>query len=288
MPKRTPQDWETMDAELHAAGVSPAEIEAGARKLLAEARGHRLAEAQRHLGFTQKDIAAAMSVSIARVSQIEHGEVASFEVIARYVEGAGRAPGPSRRLRRPDCAAACQHHRDRCRMTSTPHLRRGHAAPGPAISVDLALRPGARGAAASGQCRIAHRVDGSAVPPLWPQRSAMASIRISSPASPLRCRGASASPIGKMSCSHVLPSSRLASSRIPLGSGARQARSAASPPRPSARRGHAHRRLPGWSSRPALAGPRPGRCRRQADGDLLGRPVGVGSWVAVLAAVVPP
>ena len=86
MPKRTPQDWETMEAELHAAGVSPAEIEAGARKLLAEARGHRLAEAQRHLGFTQKDIAAAMSVSIARVSQIEHGEVASFEVIARYVD----------------------------------------------------------------------------------------------------------------------------------------------------------------------------------------------------------
>jgi hypothetical protein len=39
MPKRTPQDWETLEPELHAAGVSQAEIEAGARRLLAEARG---------------------------------------------------------------------------------------------------------------------------------------------------------------------------------------------------------------------------------------------------------
>ena len=31
-------------------------------------------------------VAAAMGVSVARVSQIEHGEVTSFEVIARSVE----------------------------------------------------------------------------------------------------------------------------------------------------------------------------------------------------------
>ena len=30
-----------------------------------------------------------MGVSVARVSQIEHGEVTSFEVIARYVEALG-------------------------------------------------------------------------------------------------------------------------------------------------------------------------------------------------------
>ena len=44
------------------------------------------------LGLGQKQIAAAMGVSVARVSQIEHGEIASFEVIARYVEAsaAGR------------------------------------------------------------------------------------------------------------------------------------------------------------------------------------------------------
>jgi ribosome-binding protein aMBF1 (putative translation factor) len=89
MPKRTPQDWETLERQLHAAGVSPAEIGAGARELLARARGHQLAETRRHLGLAQKGIAAAMGLSVARVSQIEHGEVASFEVIARYVEALG-------------------------------------------------------------------------------------------------------------------------------------------------------------------------------------------------------
>jgi ribosome-binding protein aMBF1 (putative translation factor) len=89
MPKRTPQDWETLERELHAAGVSPEEIEAGARLLLAQARGQQLAQARRQVIVAQRDIAATMGVSIARVSQIEHGEVTSFEVIARYVEALG-------------------------------------------------------------------------------------------------------------------------------------------------------------------------------------------------------
>src|SRR6266851_2029103 len=89
MPKRTPQDWEELERELHAAGVSPEEIKAGARKLLATARGNQLADARKQIGLTQKDIAAALGVSVARVSQIEHGEVTSFEVIARYVEALG-------------------------------------------------------------------------------------------------------------------------------------------------------------------------------------------------------
>jgi DNA-binding XRE family transcriptional regulator len=89
MPKRTPQEWETLEGELHAAGVSPEEIEAGARMLLAQARGHQLAQARKQLSLAQRDIAATMGVSIARISQIEHGEVTSFEVIARYVEALG-------------------------------------------------------------------------------------------------------------------------------------------------------------------------------------------------------
>ena len=44
MPKRTPQDWEPLEQELHAAGVTAEEIQAGARRLLAENRGHQLAE----------------------------------------------------------------------------------------------------------------------------------------------------------------------------------------------------------------------------------------------------
>jgi ribosome-binding protein aMBF1 (putative translation factor) len=89
MSKRIARDWEDLEQELHAAGVSPEEIEAGARALLAEARGHQLAEARKQLGLAQRDIATAMDVSIARVSQIEHGNVTSFEVIARYVEALG-------------------------------------------------------------------------------------------------------------------------------------------------------------------------------------------------------
>jgi ribosome-binding protein aMBF1 (putative translation factor) len=89
MPKRTPQDWEPLEEELHAAGVTAEEIQAGARRLLAENRGHQLAETRKQLGLEQKDIAAALGVSIARISQIEHGEVTSFEVIARYVEALG-------------------------------------------------------------------------------------------------------------------------------------------------------------------------------------------------------
>jgi transcriptional regulator with XRE-family HTH domain len=60
-----------------------------ARQLLAWARGHQLAGTPKQLGLGQKQIAAAMGVSVARVSQIEHGEVTSFEVIARYVEDLG-------------------------------------------------------------------------------------------------------------------------------------------------------------------------------------------------------
>jgi transcriptional regulator with XRE-family HTH domain len=74
---------------LHAAGVSREEIDAGARRLLAQARGRQLAEMRKQLGLGQKQIAAVMGVSVARVSQIEHGEVASFEVIARDVEALG-------------------------------------------------------------------------------------------------------------------------------------------------------------------------------------------------------
>lgn len=89
MPKKSAQDWGVLEGELIAAGVSRAEIEDGARRLLAQARGHQLTELRKDAGLGQREIADAMGVSIARVSQIEHGEVTSFEVIARYVEALG-------------------------------------------------------------------------------------------------------------------------------------------------------------------------------------------------------
>jgi hypothetical protein len=39
VPKREPRDWAELERELLAAGVSPEEIESGARKMLALARG---------------------------------------------------------------------------------------------------------------------------------------------------------------------------------------------------------------------------------------------------------
>jgi ribosome-binding protein aMBF1 (putative translation factor) len=89
VPKREPRDWEELERELHVAGVSPEEIESGARKMLALARGTQLADARKDMGITQREIAAGLGVSVARISQIEHGEVTSLDVIARYVEALG-------------------------------------------------------------------------------------------------------------------------------------------------------------------------------------------------------
>lgn len=47
MPRTTPQDWETLEQEPYSAGADPAEVEAGSRRLLAEARGHQLATARK-------------------------------------------------------------------------------------------------------------------------------------------------------------------------------------------------------------------------------------------------
>jgi ribosome-binding protein aMBF1 (putative translation factor) len=60
MAKRTPRDW-----------------------------GRLLAETRKQRGLSQKHIAATLGVTTSRVSQIEHGRVTSFEVIARYIEALG-------------------------------------------------------------------------------------------------------------------------------------------------------------------------------------------------------
>lgn len=54
VPKRTARDWEELERELHMAGVSPEEIEAGARQLLATARGTQLADARRKMGNPER------------------------------------------------------------------------------------------------------------------------------------------------------------------------------------------------------------------------------------------
>ncbi len=67
------------------------EISAGAQRMVAEARAHRLAEMRRQLGLTQREMAARMHVRQERVSAIERGRTSSAEVgtVAAYVAALG-------------------------------------------------------------------------------------------------------------------------------------------------------------------------------------------------------
>ncbi|RSD13392.1 helix-turn-helix domain-containing protein [Amycolatopsis eburnea] len=64
-------------------------VEAGKQELLATVQGHRLAEIRRGRGLTQQQLAERMGVTKGRVSQIEQGQIAGFEVLARYAAALG-------------------------------------------------------------------------------------------------------------------------------------------------------------------------------------------------------
>ncbi|MGW0390825.1 helix-turn-helix domain-containing protein [Streptomyces sp. NPDC003042] len=55
----------------------------------ARIRGHELARLRRSAGLTQAGVAAALGVSQARVSQIEHGQVDSLDVLRAYAAALG-------------------------------------------------------------------------------------------------------------------------------------------------------------------------------------------------------
>jgi DNA-binding XRE family transcriptional regulator len=57
--------------------------------LMARQSGYRLAEERKRHGLTQAQLAEAMGITPARVSQIERGEVATIDAIARYIEALG-------------------------------------------------------------------------------------------------------------------------------------------------------------------------------------------------------
>lgn len=61
----------------------------GVRRLLDESRGWRLAEMRRRRRMTQAQVAAQMSISVARVSQIEAGDVSTQDVLRRYITALG-------------------------------------------------------------------------------------------------------------------------------------------------------------------------------------------------------
>jgi DNA-binding XRE family transcriptional regulator len=57
--------------------------------MLEDARGWRLAEMRKRRGLTQEQVAVRMGVSVARVSQIESGDVSTQEVLSRFVAALG-------------------------------------------------------------------------------------------------------------------------------------------------------------------------------------------------------
>ena len=57
--------------------------------LMARQSGQRLAEERKRHGLTQAQLAQAMGVTPGRVSQIERGELATIDTVARYVQALG-------------------------------------------------------------------------------------------------------------------------------------------------------------------------------------------------------
>ena len=66
-------------------------FDAAVAAMLDDARGWRLAEMRKRRGMTQEQVAARMGVSVARVSQIESGDVSTQDVLSRFVAALGRA-----------------------------------------------------------------------------------------------------------------------------------------------------------------------------------------------------
>ena len=80
--------WEDLYEELYDAD-DRAEIDRLKARLLSDLKMHRLAQARKSRGLTQRHVAAAMGVSVGRVSQIERGGVVSVEVLGRYADAVG-------------------------------------------------------------------------------------------------------------------------------------------------------------------------------------------------------
>ncbi|MEV7013051.1 helix-turn-helix transcriptional regulator [Streptosporangium sp. NPDC051022] len=80
--------WEELRAELVRTGDEH-EVARFRDELVARQRAYQLAEARRELGLRQEDVARAMGVSQARVSQIENGTISEVATLAAYVTALG-------------------------------------------------------------------------------------------------------------------------------------------------------------------------------------------------------
>ena len=77
-----------LDRAIETAG-GPEAFEAAVGEMLDQARGWRLAELRKRREMTQEQVATRMGVSVARISQIEAGQVSTQDVLARYVAALG-------------------------------------------------------------------------------------------------------------------------------------------------------------------------------------------------------
>jgi transcriptional regulator with XRE-family HTH domain len=114
-------------------------FDASVAAMLDDARGWRLAEMRKRRGMTQEQVAARMGVSVARVSQIESGDVSTQDVLSRFVAAlGGTLKLTHRRLWRraaqtglAGCAACVSlrtHPRRRGAEARTPRRARHHGA----------------------------------------------------------------------------------------------------------------------------------------------------------------
>lgn len=67
----------------------PDAFDAAVGEMLSEARGWRLAEMRKRRELTQEQVAKRMGISVARVSQIESGDVSTQDVLNRYINALG-------------------------------------------------------------------------------------------------------------------------------------------------------------------------------------------------------
>ena len=77
----------------------PEAFDAAVAAMLDDARGWRLAEMRKRRGMTQEQVAARMGGSVARLAQVESGDVSTQDVLSRFVAPRRRAQA-HRRLRR--------------------------------------------------------------------------------------------------------------------------------------------------------------------------------------------
>jgi len=82
------RDTDHLDRAVQTAGGRDS-FDAAMGSMLAEARGWRLAELRKRRGMTQEQVATRMGVSVARVSQIENGDVSTQDVLNRFVAALG-------------------------------------------------------------------------------------------------------------------------------------------------------------------------------------------------------